>query len=97
MKINIKILAIILVIILILIEGYLITSYILDEANTNNELQNYCGAKCSYSPSSLMWEFSGETFTKGFTTKEECFNYCSKVKQGFAASLLEAILNLTKK
>lgn len=96
MKINIKILAIILVIILILIEVYLIATYILDKSATKNEIQNYCGVKCSYNPSSLNWEFSGDTFTKGFTTKEECFNYCSKIKQGFTASFLNSILDLIK-
>jgi len=97
MKINIKLLAIILAIALVLFEAYLIASYILDKTNKNNEVQSYCVIKCDYNQSSLLWEFSGDTFTKGFTTKEECFNYCSKVKQGFTASLLNSILNLIKK
>ena len=96
MKINIKLLAIFLAIALILIEGYLIASYMLDKANTKNEIQSYCGLKCSYNSGSLTWEFSGETFTKGFTTREECFNYCSKSRQGFTASILNSILNIFK-
>lgn len=82
---------------LVLIEGYLIASYILDKINNNNEIQSYCGVKCDYNPSTLAWEFSGDSYTKGFTTREECFNYCSKVKQGFTASLLNSVLKIFKK
>ena len=97
MKINIKLLAILLAFALVLIEVYLITSSILDKVNENNAVQSYCGIKCEYNPASFLWEFSGENFTKGFTTREECFNYCSKVKQGFTASLLNSILDIIKK
>lgn len=94
MKINIKIIAIFLAIALVVIEVYLITSSLLDKVNQNNAIQSYCGIKCDYNPNSFLWEFSGDNFTKGFTTRQECFKYCSDVKQGFAASLLNSILNL---
>ena len=97
MKMNIKSIAIFLAIALVLIEAYLITSSILDKVNENNAIQSYCGIKCDYNPRSFLWEFSGENYTKGFTTEAECFNYCSKVKQGFTASLLNSILNIIKK
>ncbi len=83
MKFKIKSLAISLVAALVLIEGYLIVSSILDNYNENNQTQNYCVQKCDYNPSSFLWEFTGDNFTKGFKTREECFNYCTKVKQGF--------------
>jgi hypothetical protein len=82
---------------LVLIEVYLITSSILDKTNENNQIQVYCGEKCNYNPDSLLWEFTGENFTKGYTTRQECFNYCSKVKQGFAASILDAIFGAFKR
>lgn len=94
---KIKIIAIFLAIALVLIEGYLITSSILEKVNDDNQIQNFCQAKCNYNPASFLWEFSGETYTKGFTTRQECFYHCAKVKQGFAASFLGAILNFFKK
>ena len=97
MKLNIKVISIFLVVALILIECYLIVSSAIDSNNQNNNIQDYCSIKCNYDPGSLMWEFSGDTYSKGFTTKEECFSYCSKVRQGFTASLLNAFLNIIKK
>lgn len=97
MKINIKFIAIFLAIALVLIEAYLITSSILDKVNENNAIQSYCGIKCDYNPISFLWEFSGDNYIKGFTTRQECFNYCSQVKQGFAASLLNSFLDIIKK
>jgi len=97
MEKKIKLLAFFLAFALVLIECYLIASSALDSINTNNELQSYCGQKCDYNPDSLMWEFSSDTITKGFTTRNECFGYCSKVKEGYAASLLNSVLNIFKK
>jgi len=91
---KIKIILIFLVFSLVLIEVYLIASSVLDKVDLNNKIQSFCGEKCDYNPSSLLWEFSGETFTKGFTTRNECFNYCSRVKQGFTASIFSAILGI---
>jgi len=97
MKLNIKLIAIFLATALVLIEGYLITSSILDKINQDNKIQSYCGLKCEYNPDSFLWEFSGNSYTKGFTTRTECFNYCSKVKQGFVASLLNSILEIIER
>jgi len=97
MKINFKIISIFLAIALVLIEVYLIASSITDKTKENNQIQSFCSIKCEYNPSSLLWEFTGETYTKGFTTRQECFNYCAQVKQGFAASFLNAFSNIFKK
>ena len=97
MKFNIKIIAIFLAVALVLIEGYLIASSVLDKINNDTQIQNFCSAKCDYNPDSFLWEFSNDTTTKGFTTRDECFKYCSQVKQGFAASLLNSVFNLIKK
>jgi hypothetical protein len=73
----------ILVIALILIAGYLAFSLISENIAQKQDVQNFCSQKCSYNPSSLFWEFSGDNGTKGFTTKNECFGYCSQARQGF--------------
>ena len=77
---------------LILIEGYLITSSIIDKEKEKKETQEFCQRKCDYNKDSFAWEFSGETVTKGFTTKEECFNYCGKVRLGFVASIYDGFI-----
>ena len=48
------------------------------------EIETSCQLKCAYNSNSYFWEFSGESAIRGFTTKEECFNYCYKKEQGFA-------------
>jgi hypothetical protein len=96
MKIKIKIVAIFLAIALVLIEGYLIASSILDKANENNAVQTYCSVKCEYNPATFLWEFTGDNYTKGFTTRNECFKHCSDVKLGFTASLLNSVLKIVK-
>ena len=90
MKINIKIIAIFLALALVLIETYLIASSIVESSNTNSQIQSYCSEKCDYNPGSFLWEFSSDTYTKGFTTREECFNFCSKAKQGFVYNFLQS-------
>jgi hypothetical protein len=102
MKTIIKLLAVILAVALVLIETYLIISSIIDKNNENNQIQSFCAIKCDYNPSSLLWEFSGDTATRGFTTRDECFSYCSKVKQGFAFNFIQkyntaSIINAVKK
>jgi len=84
-----KILIFLLVLGLIFAEGYLVVSIIMSEINTEKDVQVFCQQKCNYSQDSLFWEFSGEYSAKGFTTKEECFNYCSRVRQGFAYFITE--------
>ena len=77
----------------VIFEGYLIFSYIENRDTQINEVKTFCNAKCKYNDGSAFWEFSGDYATKGFTTQNECFAYCSNVKQGFTASLISAILN----
>jgi len=84
-----KVLVISLAVVLVLIELYLIASSVIDKNKETNQIQSFCSARCKYDPSSFLWEFSGDTFTKGFTTRDECFNYCSKAKQGFVYNFLE--------
>jgi hypothetical protein len=79
----------ILVLALVLGEGYLIVSVVMAKINTEKDVENFCTQKCNYSQDSFLWEFSGEYSNKGFTTENECFNYCSKVRQGFAYFLTE--------
>ena len=103
---KIKYLAIFLAIALVVIEIYLITSSIIDKYNNENIIRSYCETKCVYNPASFLWEFSGENIMKGYTTREECFVYCGKVKQGFVfnfienfnyASVLDSIKNIFSK
>jgi hypothetical protein len=69
---------------LIVILGYLATSLVLEEINQDKDVKNYCAQRCKYNPTSFFWEFSGDYNTKGFTTEDECYNYCTKVRTGFA-------------
>ena len=92
-----RILVICLISALVLIEGYLIISSYAEKREEGNKIQIFCQAKCKYNPGSFLWEFSGDTYVKGFTTREECFNHCSKVKQGFVASILNGLVNLIKR
>ena len=74
---------------LVLIEVYLIASSIIEKNNEAKVLESYCKARCDYNPENLLWEFSGDGITKGFTTENECFNYCSLVKQGYVYTILK--------
>jgi len=89
---------------LILVAGYLTYSLVSASLAQQRDVNSFCAQKCSYNPSSLFWEFSGDNGTKGFTTKDECFSYCSKVKLGFAyvlessaADFLGAVENVFRK
>ena len=84
-----KIITFFVVIALVLIEGYLITTSALDSIKEKREIQSFCEAKCTYSENSYFWEFSGESATRGFTTKSECLSYCERKTQGFAYYLGE--------
>jgi hypothetical protein len=74
---------------LVATEGYLLFTTISGNISSQNETTQYCGVKCNYNQNVLLWEFSGENATKGFTTKDECFKYCGEVKNGFAYYLSE--------
>jgi hypothetical protein len=80
-------LILILVLGLIVVEGYLISTSILEKMNQDKDVQSFCGQKCSFSESTSYWEFSGENGTKGFTTQNECLSYCSDVRRGFISIL----------
>jgi len=71
------------VIFLVCLAGYLIFDLVSGNIARKKDVLVYCTEKCSYNQSSLFWEFSRDTGVKGFTTKDECFNYCSKSKEGF--------------
>lgn len=86
---KLKLLAFFLVIVLILIEGYLVSSSILEHYSEKKDVQTFCQIKCSYNQGSYLWEFVGETVSKGFTTKDECFNYCEKVRRGFIYAIVK--------
>jgi len=73
---------------LVLIEAYLITSSILEKRSLNEEVKNYCEARCSYNSQNMLYEFSGEGVMKGFTTENECFTYCAQVRQGYVYNVL---------
>jgi len=77
-----------LVLALVVGEGYLIISLALEGMNQEKAVQTFCNNRCSYNPNSSFWEFAGDYSTKGFTTQDECFNYCSKVKMGLAYQFL---------
>ncbi len=81
---------------LICLAGYLIFDLVSENIAQKKDVQIFCTQKCNYNQSSLYWEFSRDNGTKGFTTKDECFSYCSRVKEGFTASLFSAVLNLIK-
>lgn len=78
-----------LVIGLVVGEGYLLFNMVSGNVSNQKETEQYCGAKCNYNQNVLLWEFSGEYATRGFTTEEECLTYCSRVKNGFAYYLSE--------
>ena len=80
----------ILVVGLICFALYLTYSVISGNISQKNQEENYCTAKCNYSQYSHFWEFSGEYSTKGFTTKEECFNFCSRSFEGFVFRILDS-------
>lgn len=101
MKTTIKIMSLIVAFMLVLIEAYLITSSIIEKNNEAKAIEFYCQERCDYNPANLLWEFSGESIEKGFTTKDECLNYCSRIKQGFVYTFLKeqgtaAISNILK-
>jgi hypothetical protein len=91
-----KIIKFFLVIGLVCFAGYLIFDLVSGDIAQKEAVQNYCTEKCNYNSTSLFWEFSKDNGVKGFTTKDECFNYCSKVKMGFAyAFIQESYASLT--
>jgi len=67
---------------------YLVFDLVSSDIAQKQDVQNFCTQKCGYNPSSLYWEFAGDNGVKGFTTKTECFSYCSKTKMGFAYNLI---------
>ncbi len=81
------IIILVIVLALVAIEGYLIVSSVLGKVNQDKDVQTYCAVKCGFNQNTSYWEFSGENGTKGFTTEEECFNYCSKFRMGFIGML----------
>ena len=82
-----KIIVFFIVAVLVLGEGYLIITSVADGMKEEKEIQSFCEAKCAYSENSYFWEFSGESATRGFTTKNECLSYCQRKTQGFVYSL----------
>jgi len=78
-----KILKYFLIIGFICLAGYLTFDLISENIAQKTDVQNFCLQKCNYNESSLFWEFSGDSGVKGFTTKDECFSYCSKAREGF--------------
>lgn len=75
---------------LIFVAGYLTFSLVSENINQKREVSNFCTQKCNYNATSLFWEFAGDNGTKGFTTQNECFSYCSRVKEGFIASFMSS-------
>ena len=73
----------VLIIGLVFFLGYLIFDLINGDITRKKDAQVFCTEKCGYNQNSFFWEFTGEDITKGFTTKDECFNYCEKSKEGF--------------
>ena len=79
------------VIVLVVAEGGLLLSMVGENASKRKEIEKSCEQKCTYRQNSYMWEFSGENATRGFTTKDECNDYCIKFEQGFVySSILSA-------
>ena len=72
---------------LVVFEVYLVVSLVGGNITEKKEIEKACVEKCAYNSNSYFWEFSGENVIRGFTTKEECFNYCYKKEQGFAATV----------
>ncbi len=86
-----KLIKYLLIVVLIVAEGWLVISLVMGDASKKKEIETACDQKCSYSQNSFMWEFSGENAIRGFTTKDECNNYCIKKEQGFVySSILDA-------
>lgn len=79
----------IIAIILVCAAGYLIYDLASENLAQKKDVQSFCTIKCNYNPTSFYWEFSADNGKKGFTTEDECFNYCSKVRMGFAYVLKE--------
>lgn len=79
-----KIIIFAIVALLVAVEGYLAFSYILDGAREKRETEEFCKQKCNYSSTSYFWEYSAEGASRGFTTKQECLNFCYKSRMGFA-------------
>jgi len=88
-----KALIIVLILALVGFQIYLVISIFSDKINQQKNVQEYCKVRCAYNESSYFWEFSGDFETKGFTTQDECNNYCGKVRMGFAG-LLDSIKNI---
>lgn len=79
------------VITLILVEGFLLISFVGEDAKERKEVEKFCDQNCEYNKNSYLWEFVGENISRGFTTKDECTDYCIDYKQGFVyTSLLDA-------
>lgn len=74
-----------LALILVAVEIYFLSNYIIETFNDKDQIKKICKTKCAYDDNSYFWEYSGEGAVRGFTTKEECFNHCSRREQGFAA------------
>jgi len=79
-----KILTFIVILLLVGLLIYLATSIVSDKINQEKDVQSYCSERCAYNPTSFFWEFTGDYNTKGFTTEDECYSYCRKVRTGFA-------------
>ena len=63
--------------------GYLAYDLISGNIKREHDTQIFCVEKCKYSQYSYFWEYTGGNATKGFTTENECLNYCTKSRQGF--------------
>jgi len=87
MKSLLKYFLVIVFISLVAFEIYLVFSLVGENIEGKREIEKFCDAKCVYSSNSYLWEFAGEGAVRGFTTKEECFNYCSKKEMGFPAMI----------
>jgi len=78
-----KVIKYFIIILLVLAEAYLLITYIGGNVRDKEEVKIFCEEKCAYNGGSYLWEFAGENAVRGFTTKNECNNYCVKFKQGF--------------
>ncbi|MBU4204690.1 hypothetical protein KKE19_04265 [Patescibacteria group bacterium] len=86
-----KLIKYLLIITLVLVEGFLLISFVGGNIKEKKETEIFCDQKCAYSQNSYFWEFKGENIARGFTTKDECVNYCIKFKQGFVySSIIDA-------
>ena len=87
MKSPLKYFLVIVFISLVVFEIYLLFSLVGENIEGKREIERICDAQCVYSSDSYLWEFVGEGAVRGFTTKDECFNYCSKKEMGFSATV----------